>query len=305
MSNSPLCKGCGKPIRGSYFLALGGIWHPEHFRCAACQRPILEATFSEYKGQAYHCTCYQELVQPRCAYCGGPLDQYQQDYWGTKFHAVHATEYPVCSFCGRLVPPRETEANPQSEGKIRCPSCRRSAIESMERAQPIFMMAFRWIVKQNMLFEGASVRLGLYRISELKAFHGEADVSRTLGATRHSWKEVNGIVVQREVNVAMLWGLPSSLFQGVAVHELGHAWLAIHNAVGLPDWANEGFCEFLAHRYYVDVPSVEANYYAKQIESDRSETYGGGFRRISMLAQSIGFAKLTQSLHDRGELPSI
>ena len=81
--SQPVCKGCGQPIWGNYFTALGGTWHPEHFVCAACGRPITDASFNMYQKTPYHVGCYARQIAPKCAYCSEPLlGEYFVDAWG-------------------------------------------------------------------------------------------------------------------------------------------------------------------------------------------------------------------------------
>src|SRR2546421_3302506 len=166
-----ICKGCGQPIRGSYLTALGAKWHPEHFVCAACHRPIDDAQFNlhegapyhsecylnriaprcaychkpitgqyyTYEGASYHTECYRDHVVPRCAYCGKPLlSGYHIDYWGTKYCKEHQNEYPKCAFCGRLVSPQQQEPGVKGSERVRCPVCRASAVEAPAQARTLF-----------------------------------------------------------------------------------------------------------------------------------------------------------------------
>ncbi|MFL5690761.1 MAG: LIM domain-containing protein, partial [Ktedonobacteraceae bacterium] len=138
--SQPVCKGCGQPIWGNYFTALGGTWHPEHFVCAACGRPITDASFNLHQGAPYHAACYANQVATRCAYCGKPLvGEYFVDSWGTAYCKQHQQEYPSCAYCGRLVPPAQQEHSPTGSSEaIRCPICRASAIEDVAEAKPLF-----------------------------------------------------------------------------------------------------------------------------------------------------------------------
>src|SRR5258708_22274613 len=106
MAIQPLCKQCGKRIDGNYVSALGATWHPEHFLCAACGRPIDDMHFNLHQGMLYHSDCFRDRVAPKCAYCNKPLiSEYLVDHWGTKYCKEHQNQYPACAYCGRLVPP--------------------------------------------------------------------------------------------------------------------------------------------------------------------------------------------------------
>ena len=92
-------------------------------------------------------------------------------------------------------------------------------------------------------------------------------ISHSLGATMSTTYLQNGQAVHTEVRgVAVLHGLPSTLFQGVTIHELGHVWLIVQGISNLPAWAEEGFCELLSYRYYTQANTPESRYRASAIE---------------------------------------
>ncbi len=299
-----ICKGCGQVITSKYFEALGAVWHLEHFRCAECHQPILENKFAEHGGLPYHISCYERKFLPHCVYCGKPLRVFGEDDWGAKFCPEHRGDFPACRYCGRLIPLRDQEATEQHSGVPRCSICERSAVESLPRAQPLFTLIFQWISRQGLMFDGANVRLGLYNMEELKAFkEDEADTAKTLGTTKIHTIVQNGKVVNREINIAIFRGLPSTLFQGVAVHEFGHAWLTIHGVTDLLKSAEEGFCELLCHKYYLNHRTVESNFYARQIETANDPIYGAGFRQLVELADLFGLEALIKTLDSTKQLP--
>jgi len=288
-----------------YVMALGAHWHPEHFLCAACHRPIGEAGFYQHQGQPYHPECYYREVAPRCAYCSKPLTgQYLVDYWGTRFCPEHQGQFPSCRFCGRLVPPPYQGSDSRTEG-VRCPICRASAIDHMAQARPIFARLVQWVNGQGLMYNNLNLRIELRSRKQLALLLREPGDTQSLGATLHTTYTENGRVVRTEVNgVAILRGLPATLFQGVTVHELGHAWLAVHGVIGLPHWAEEGFCELLAYRLYSQMNTPESHYYAMRIEQQNDPVYGEGFRRIRALTEALGFQRLIGTLRTTKQLPS-
>ena len=307
MGGAPICKGCGQAIGGAYVTAMGATWHPEHFTCAACGRPIGDASFYQHQGAPYHVECYRRHIAPRCAYCGRPLiGQYLVDHWGTKFCAEHEGQYPRCRFCGRLVPPQQQGGHASRGDDIRCPICRASAIDYIAQARPLFARLVQWVNGQGLLYNNLNLRIELRTRKQLAQFLRESGDTQSLGATLHTTYTENGRVVRTEVNgVAILRGLPSTLFQGVTVHELGHAWLAVHRVTDLPRWAEEGFCELLAHRFYLQMNTAESRYHATAIERQADPVYGDGFRRIRALAEAVGFPSLLRTLRATKQLPVI
>lgn len=306
MSARPVCKGCGRPIQGLYVTALGATWHPEHFTCAGCGQPIGGAGFYEHQGRPYHPDCYARYIAPRCAYCGRPLTgQYLVDHWGTRFCPEHQGQYPSCRFCGRLVPPHHQGGGDQTEG-VRCPVCRARAIESIAQARPLFARLVQWVNGQGLLYNNLNLHIELRNRQQLAQLLRQPNDTRSLGAALHTTYTENGRVVRTEVNgVAILRGLPATLFEGVTVHELGHAWLVVHGVLDLPNWAEEGFCELLSYRLYKEMGTAESRYYAEGIEQQTDPVYGEGFQRIRSLAQAVGFQHLIKTLQVAKQLPAV
>jgi hypothetical protein len=91
----------------------------------------------------------------------------------------------------------------------------------------------------------------------------------------------------------------------VTVHELGHVWLVVHEVKGLPLWAEEGFCELLAHRYYTQLNTEESRYYAQGIEKNPDSVYGSGFRRVRAIADRMGFQRFVDTLQKTKRLPDV
>jgi len=240
-----------------------------------------------------------------CAYCGKPLiGSYLVDYWDTKFCSEHQGQYSPCRFCGRLVPPYHQESRINRSEGVRCPICRASAIEFIVQARPIFARLVQWMNGQGLLYNNLRLHIELRNRKQLARFLSDPGDTQSLGATLFTTYTEKGQTVRTEVNgVAILRGLPSTLFQGVTVHELGHAWLAVHGVTSLPRWAKEGFCELLAHRLYTQLGTVESRYHARSIEQNSDPDYGDGFRRARALADTIGFRPLVETLRTTKQMP--
>lgn len=334
----PHCRYCGQPIRGRYINALGANWHPEHFLCAACGRPVEDESFqvvqnrpyhqacylasqaprcaycgqpiagayTESDGQAYHNECFREHVLPRCAYCQRPLQgKYLVDAWGNKYCPRHQEEYPRCSFCGRLIPPQQQTPGWNAYGSERCSVCRASAVDVIEQAQPLFQQCKQWIAAQGFRFNQLPLRLELHERAVLIRTLGGRAGNHPLGVTLSSTRIQNGYALSSRVEgVAVLRGMPATLFAGVVLHELGHVWLTVHGIEQLPLWAEEGFCQLISHRYYSSLNTPEARYRASSLENERDPIYGDGFRAVQALSEKMGFAQFVETLRATRRLPA-
>lgn len=107
------CAACNKCIVGKMITALGQVWHPEHFVCAACKTDLIDKTFFERDGQPYCDKDYQQLFSPRCAYCKGPIVQNILTALDQTWHPDHF----FCTHCGELFGP---DGFLQKDGKPYC-----------------------------------------------------------------------------------------------------------------------------------------------------------------------------------------
>jgi hypothetical protein len=316
-----LCAACHQPINGASFnVHEGQPYHSRCYiervapRCAYCGKP-LTGEYIQSDGRSYHPDCYRERVVARCVYCNAPLTgEYLVDGWGNKFCKRHEREFPTCEFCGRLVPPSQQERGHRDS--IRCPVCRSRAIESRAQARPLFEELSGWMNAQGLQLPAIPLKLELCdratltRYMQQRAVQGSNRGSapfepHTLGVTLSTTHTLDGREVRTDIDgVAVLRGLPTPLFQGVVVHELGHVWLVTQGIQGLPPWAEEGFCELLSHRYYRLLNSDEGRYYANGIEKNPNPIYGDGFRRVRDVVYRVGFQQYVQQLSVTKRLPT-
>ncbi|KAL3106835.1 hypothetical protein niasHT_010750 [Heterodera trifolii] len=92
------CASCNQAVIGPVVIALGKMWHPEHFCCAHCGDSIENRNFFERQGKAYCESDYHDLFSPRCSYCNGPIKERCVTALGGKnFHVEHF----VCAECGK------------------------------------------------------------------------------------------------------------------------------------------------------------------------------------------------------------
>lgn len=91
------CPQCGEAVIGPVVIALGRMWHPEHFCCAQCGDPIGHRNFFERQGKAYCENDFHDMFSPRCHYCNGSIKERCVTALGKTFHVDHF----VCAECGR------------------------------------------------------------------------------------------------------------------------------------------------------------------------------------------------------------
>ncbi len=185
---------------------------------------------------------------------------------------------------------------------VRCDVCAASSVETIRQAIPLFADVVRWTKNQGIV---AGIELGVElcgrdRLVQLlhRPDHG------ILGATLHTTYFNNARPIRNEIKgVGILKGLPKALFQGVAAHELGHVWLAVHDVLAIPDWAQEGFCNLLSFRLHQQLGTQEDRFQMRSLERNPDPVYGEGFRRVRDMANRIGFENLIRSLRSHYTLP--
>jgi hypothetical protein len=306
----PFCHHCGQPLVGSYIQARGRSYHRQCFeehvlpRCAFCGQPLV-GSFVQSEEESYHDQCFEEHILPRCVYCQEPLrGRYQVDVWGNQYCQRHQREYPPCSFCGRLIPPGQQTPGWHAYGSERCPVCRSTAVDAIEQAQPLFQKCKQWIAGHGFRFNQLPLRLELHdRAVLLGMLHGRS-VNHPLGVTLSSRRVQHGYVYSSSVEgVAVLQGMPATLFAGVVLHELGHVWLTVHGIESLQPWGEEGFCQLISYTYYVSLDTPEARVHARRLEAESDPVYGEGFRRVRTLAANTGFGQFVEILRVTRRLP--
>ena len=303
MSQPRICKQCAQPIYGRYLSALNAYWHPEHFCCAGCHQPIADAQFYLHEERPYHPTCYERDIAPHCTICNKALlGEYQMNYWGDLYCTNHVQELISCSYCGRLVPYTNKKIRRRSIEDIRCDSCASTAIENAPQARFLMDNLINWMDAQGMRFRQKNFRLEvLDRADFIARKGGRRD---PLGLTTSTRYMRHRRVEHAEIeSVAILKGLPHTLFEGVCIHELGHVWLVQHNIVNLPIVDEEGFCELLAHRHYMTIRSKADLFYAQRIAESEHHLYGEGFRKLKRLEERVGFDQIIKSLLRKKKLP--
>lgn len=91
------CAGCGLPMSGEVFNAMGKKWHTDCFSCAHCHKPFPDNAFFEKDGKPYCETDFKELFCERCFKCKKPILGERLEINDVSFHE----ECVTCSTCDR------------------------------------------------------------------------------------------------------------------------------------------------------------------------------------------------------------
>ena len=246
-----------------------------------------------------------QLLPLKCAVCGKIiLGRAVKNLWGDAYCLHHQDEYPMCDCCGRLISPRMTGGGvTYDDGRQACNVCRRTAVDTKEQAKPILDSVCRWLYDRGIRFQGLVLKVDLLSTHELQQRLGGRGAGKgaaapgvilqaDLGVISRAKIRGQGGALRRQVNgVALLKGLPRELFEGVAAHELGHAWIFLAGVDNLEPWAEEGFCNLLSYILHKDHQTDEARFWIKTLEASPDPVYGEGFRRVRAIFKKHGFGE--------------
>lgn len=280
-----ICAGCHSEIGYGRFLScMGGLWHPECFRCHACNSPISGYEFSMYGGYPYHRSCYKEQYHPKCGVCkqfiptnaAGLIEYRAHPFWDQKYCPIHELDRtPRCCSCERMEP-QDTGYVSLDDGRKLCLECLDSAVMDTNQCQPLYLDIQEFYESLNMKVEQLVPLLLVERQALNEAMEGEKQGHHHMPETRGlclSEEQTISTVLRRprtgagyrtmdmitepyrltrrcEVTaILVLYGLPRLLTGSILAHEMMHAWLRLKGFRMLNPQIEEGICQVLAYMW--------------------------------------------------------
>src|SRR5512134_3284269 len=94
-----------------------------------------------------------------CPICGKPLiGLLEKDPWQNIYCQVHATEFPRCTCCQRLICKQLTQGGvAYRDQRLVCKLCRATAIDTKEQAKPYVEAVAAWLYQQGFSFQNLSL----------------------------------------------------------------------------------------------------------------------------------------------------
>ncbi|CAN1224907.1 Protein DA1-related 1 [Linum grandiflorum] len=280
-----ICAGCNAEIgHGRFLSCMDAVWHPECFRCQACNHPITDHEFSMSGSRPYHKSCYKERHHPKCDVCNnfiptnsaGLIEYRAHPFWLQKYCPSHERDgTPRCCSCERMES-RDTKYLSLDDGRKLCLECLDSAIMDTHECQPLYFEIREFYEGLNMKVEQDVPLLLVERPALNEAMEGEKNGHHHLPETRGlclSEEQTITTVFRRprigpgyrfvdirtepyrlsricEVTaILILFGLPRLLTGSILAHELMHAWLRLQGFSNLSPEVEEGICQVLAHMW--------------------------------------------------------
>ena len=331
-----ICEYCKRPITGQCIQVDGKYYHPEHFLCEKCRKPIGTGQYYKDNGKYYCLECYQAFFTPRCAYCNRPIDgeyiqhdgkayhkdcynrhvalrcalcgeiiqgKYIEDFWGNVYCAKHEGEMPQCESCGRFISKQLTNGGFElADGRHVCGICLRTAVVDFDEASHLLNVV-----------RGHLERAGIVIRQELITFH-LVDQKELRRVSPSHWPDQLGMAVieetetntykSRTFDVYVLSGLPRIKFIAVAAHELMHVWQYLEAPRGNDAALCEGSCQYAASLVLQNYAGKEVEYNLTAIANDRSEMYGEGFRRVRRMVEKKGMSGWLDVLRTEKDFPA-
>ncbi|KAL1353781.1 hypothetical protein AAHE18_06G264800 [Arachis hypogaea] len=266
-----ICAGCHTEIGyGRYLNCLNAFWHPECFRCHACNLPISDYEFSTSGNYPYHKSCYKESYHPKCDVCkhfiptnpAGLIEYRAHPFWVQKYCPSHEHDNtPRCCSCERMEP-RETGYIGLNDGQKLCLECLDSAIMDTSECQPLYHQIPLLLVETQALNEAREGEEHVRPLSHagnrglcLSEEQTISSISRRprLGAgNRAVDMRTQPYKLTRRCDVTailILFGLPRLLTGSILAHEMMHAWLRLKGYRTLSQNVEEGICQVMAYMW--------------------------------------------------------
>jgi hypothetical protein len=266
------------------------------------------ASWVAFQGGKAHDACYRKHVADKCDICGGPLvGKYLVDSFGNRYHEMHRAQFPECSACGRLVTEELTGGGMSlGDGRAMCRGCYSSAIRSESEAFERYRRVRGFLEGLGMDFPPYEIPLSLVGRPKLASLMGRArhvPVKRVQGCTLYEEVIQGSRVINQQASIYILTSLPSALFEGVAAHELGHAWAYLAGCPRQDLPLAEGFCNYLSYLLHENEGGDDHAFYRKQLLESPDEAYGKGFREMKRYAERRGFPALLQYMRKSTGIP--
>lgn len=336
--NAPVCAHCRQGIT-SRFLRVGRyVYHPEHFLCAQCQRPIV-GTFNVHAGAFLHPACFAAHHAPKCHVCAQPLAAkyvvfeghklheacYAKhhavtcavcrdaivgtsltDAWGHVYHAEHAKVIATCLYCGKLC--HEAIGGGglvYGDGRAICRGCHRTAVHRDADAH-------RTVAAVRAKMQAWGVDLGDIEVPVRMV--DRTQLARLLGRSHAGVKMVSGlasmqsertgrVITHKRATIHLLAGMPQQWLEATAAHELMHVW-NFYKGPAHTFELEEGACNYMSYRVHLEKgDDVMAAYYIAQLMKDPHPAYGVGFRRVKRYVDRHGFGRLLTLLGRSRDFP--
>lgn len=310
-SQAIYCRYCGDKIVGPYVVHDGYNYHTSCYenniglKCDLCGKPI-KGDYTTYEGHNYHPECYTENVALRCYYCDGPINgNYYFDWYGHNYHTFHDGSASQCDYCRGYF----HESGPNKNGSVYedgrkvCDICASTAVTTKDEAKKIAEEINEQLEMFQLDVDLDEVNFHLVPKDKLRSFNKLEDM-HTYGFTRYQKKEYGfGLIVDTEMEVYILKGMPYYLAMMTIAHELNHVWQYDIDFDSKDPAFCEGSCNFVGYLIISNQVDPIAEILSDNQFKESDPIYGEGFKRVHKLVKDKGIDYWRNHLANNKEFP--
>jgi hypothetical protein len=316
-----ICDYCKEPIKMRYVEIDGKYYHPIHFKCAHCDRPIIDLKYYK-KNDRYYCEkCFKEQFAPRCGYCGKVIEdnyiivedkayhrdcynnhvaircavtgkqitgEYLFDFWGNNYSKYLESKIPRCDYCGRLISDVTTGGGATyTDGRHICNLCYPETVTDLKQARDLLNKVKAILANNGIIIDYDKIGLQLVDGNRLKKLSGNVN-DNEMGFVEYEYSSYENVVIMKRLEVFILTGIPKMHFNSVVAHELMHVWQYLHGMLDNDPAFSEGSCNYASYLTLQTLTGKMSDYIIHNLENDPTADYGDGFRRVKKLVERRG-----------------
>ncbi|MGH8015135.1 MAG: protein DA1 [Candidatus Zixiibacteriota bacterium] len=331
-----ICHYCHKKVEGQWLKVDGNYYHPKHFICANCLKPISDSLFfvqndryydsscyalfvgkrCDYCGKAivgeavyfnsqvFHSSCYNESVGLHCVVCGNVvMSEFFVDKRGNAVCKRHKDDAKRCAACQMFLSPIYNGSwSKLDDGRYVCEHCEASIITDIDEANKLMNEVKAELVKSGIIID-KKYKLTFVSIQELNSQFDNFLVDH-LGVTQYERSEMlGGLFSFQKFKINVLYGLPRSLLRSVLAHELMHVWLFANSPQPQDQQMCEGTCQLASYLVLQNDQTEDGLFFMQYLKEQDDEIYGEGFRKVLDYVNSVGLEAWLDYLKHNEEAP--
>lgn len=330
------CSYCHKKIDSDGLEVDGKYFHPNHFVCSNCLRPIGESRFFVHDDKYYDSVCLVNYVAERCFHCGQPILD-ESIYFETNFyHAAcynnfvgkrcvvcgdiaqgeflvdnrgnavckkHQDAAAHCHACQQFLPPvNDGSWHRYEDGRKICQSCLATAVNKIDDCRKLAVEVQAELEAAGIVVD-QKFELSLVSLEELNSKSGDVKTDH-LGITLYEKSEIlGGLFSTEKYEIRVLYGLPLAQLRAVLAHELMHVWQFDKAPRPQNQQMCEGTCQYASYLILQNDKSQEGRIFLENIVDQDDEIYGQGFKEVLGYVDSVGLNAWLDYLQHNKDAP--
>lgn len=247
---------------------------------------------------------------PICAACGKEIGpgKYLQDQWKACYHLEHA-HIKRCVYCARGISEYNTHGGVHyPDGRDVCNICQATAVMDETTAAELEARTRERMSAWGLKFDYGPIPVRLVDQATLNQLFGrgsEVGDGKINGLTTKRWtKDGRGRIVSREVNIAILYGLPAEIYEKTIAHELMHAWMFLDHQPEHVAPLEEGTCNLASYYVLQEQQDQLAGFLREAMYKSNNPVYGVGLRRAIRYVQGHQFTGMVKMLRTNRDFPA-